>query len=115
VVRRKNRPQHPFGHAYLQQPTPQQTALFTKYSGGSFPFVDIGNRYHVPQAQYLPSALAGLSWAQVAAAMRNPSSPVGKDIDGAANMITAAICNLTHDQPLNVCTSPGVTAASKSI
>jgi hypothetical protein len=108
-------PSTPFGHAYLQQPTPQQAALFKKYSGGSFPFVDIGNRYLVPQAQYLPSALANLSWAQVAAAMRNPSSPVGKDIDGAANMITAAICNLTHGQPPNVCTSPGVTAASRSI
>ena len=54
--------------------------------------VDIGNRYLGSEAQYLPSALAGLSWAQVAAAMRDPSSPVGRDIDGAANMITAAIC-----------------------
>lgn len=27
-----------------------------------------GNRYLVPEAQYLPSALADLSWAQVAAA-----------------------------------------------
>jgi hypothetical protein len=39
--------------------------------------------------------------------MRDPASPVGKDIDGAANMITAAICKLTHGQPGNVCTSPG--------
>jgi hypothetical protein len=108
-------PSTPFGHAYLQQPTAQQAALFNRYSGGSVPFVDIGNRYLVPQAQYLPSAIAGLSWAQVAAAMRDPSSPVGKDINGAANMITAAICNLTHGQPRNVCTSPGVIAASRSI
>ena len=49
----------PTGYAYLQHPTSQQAALFAKY-GGSFPFVDIGNRYLVPQAQYLPSALAGL-------------------------------------------------------
>jgi hypothetical protein len=108
-------PSTPFGHAYLQQPTAQQAALFKRYSGGSVPFVDIGNRYLVPQAQYLPSALAGLSWAQVAAAMRDPSSPVGQDINGAANMITAAICKLTHGQPRNVCTSPGVIAASRSI
>jgi hypothetical protein len=32
-----------------------------------------------------------------------------------ANMITAAICKLTHGQPGNVCTSAGVTAASRSI
>lgn len=72
----KTDPTTPFGHAYLQHPTPQQEALFAKYAGGSVPFVDIGNRYMVPQAQYLPSALAGMSWAQVAAAMRNPASPV---------------------------------------
>jgi thiol-disulfide isomerase/thioredoxin len=102
------------GYAYLQQPTPQQAAVFDRY-GGSFPFVDIGNRYLVPQAQYLPSALAGLNWAQVAAAMRDPSSPVATDIDGAANMITAAICKLTHGQPASVCQSAGVKAASGSI
>jgi hypothetical protein len=104
----------PTGYAYLQQPTPQQAALFAKY-GGSFPFVDIGNQYLVPEAQYVPSDLANLSWAQVAAAMRDPSSAVGRDIDGAANMITAAICKLTHGQPAGVCTSPGVIAASGSI
>jgi hypothetical protein len=104
----------PTGYAYLQRPTPQQAALFSRY-GGSFPFVDIGNRYLVPQAQYIPSALAGLSWAQVAADMRDPSSPVGQDIDGAANMITAAICKLTHGQPAGVCSSAGVRAAGHSI
>jgi hypothetical protein len=97
-----------------QRPTPQQAALFGRH-GGWFPFADIGNRYLVPQARYLPSALAGLSWAQVAADMRDPSSPVGKDIDGAANMITAAICKLTHGQPAGVCSSAGVRAAGHSI
>jgi thiol-disulfide isomerase/thioredoxin len=111
----KTDPTTPFSHAYLQHPTPQQAALFAKYAGGSLPFVDIGNKYLVPQAQYLPSALAGLSWAQVAAAMRDPGSAVGKDIDGAANMITAAICKLTHGQPRNVCASPGVAAAARSL
>jgi hypothetical protein len=102
------------GYAYLQHPTPQQQALFAKYSGGSFPFLDIGNRYLLPQAQYLPADLAHLGWAQVAAAMRDPSSTVGKDIDGAANIITAAICKVTHGQPGSVCTSAGVTAASRA-
>jgi hypothetical protein len=111
----KTDPKTPFGHVYLQHPTPQQLALFARYAGDSVPFVDIGNRYLVPMAQYLPSALAGMSWAQVAAAMRDPGSPVGKDIDGAANMITAAICRLTHGQPRNVCASPGVAAAARSL
>ncbi|HEX3923840.1 MAG TPA: DUF929 family protein [Streptosporangiaceae bacterium] len=108
-------PSTPLGHVYLQHPTAQQTALFNKYGGGAIPFVDVGNQYLVPQAQYLPSALAGLSWSQVAAAMHDPSSPVAKDIDGAANMITAAICKLTHGQPGGVCSSAGVKAAGGSI
>jgi hypothetical protein len=44
----------PFGHVYLQQPTAQQRALFARYGGGSIPFVDIGNRYFLRQAQYVP-------------------------------------------------------------
>jgi thiol-disulfide isomerase/thioredoxin len=108
-------PSTPFGHVYLQQPTAQQQALFARYGGRSIPFVDIGNRYFLPQVQYVPSALAGMSWTQVAAAMRDPSSADAKDIDGAANVITAAICALTHGQPGGVCHSTGVEAAAGSI
>jgi hypothetical protein len=108
-------PASPFGHAYLQQLTAQQAALFARYANASVPFVDIGNRYLVPEAQYLPSALSGMSWSAVAAAMRTPSSPVARDIDGAANIISAAICKLTNGQPASVCSSPGVTAAAGSL
>src|ERR1700744_2710235 len=104
----------PFGHAYLQQPTAAQTALFTRYAGGSIPFVDIGNRYLLPQVQYTASDLAGMSWTKIASAMRDPSSTVAKDIDGAANVITAGICSLTGGQPASVCHSAGVQAAAQS-
>jgi len=102
----------PFGHVTLENPTAAQTALFDKYANGSIPFVDLGNQYLVPQAQFLPSALAGMTWSQVATAMRTPSSPVAKDIDGAANMLTASICKLTNGQPGGVCSSAGVLAAA---
>ena len=108
-------PRTPFGHVYFQHPTAREQALFSKYSGESLPFVDIGNQYLVPQAQYAPTALAGLTWAQVARALHHPSSAVARDIDGAANQITAAICKLTHGQPGGVCTAAGVRAASASI
>jgi hypothetical protein len=108
-------PSTPFGHVYLQQPTSQQQALFTRYADGSIPFLDIGNRYRLPSVSYPPPALAGLTWAQVAADMNHPGTAVGKDIDGAANIITAAICRLTGGQPGGVCTSAGVTAAAGSL
>ncbi len=56
-----------------------------------------------------------MSWSAVAAAMRAPSSPVAKDIDGAANIISAAICKLTGGQPASVCSSAGVKAAAGSL
>jgi Domain of unknown function (DUF929) len=108
-------PSNPFGHVYLQHPTTQEQALFARYGGEAIPFLDIGNRYVLPQVQYIPSALAGLTWTQIAAAMHDPSSPIAKDIDGAANIITAAICTLTHGQPAGVCHSAGVQAAASSL
>ena len=104
----------PFGHVYLQQPTAQEAALFARYSAGSIPFLDIANRYLLPQTQYSPEDLSGLTWAQIATDMQNPSSNVAKDIDGAANRLTAAMCTLTHGQPGGVCTSAGVKAAEAS-
>ena len=108
-------PSTPFGHVYLQQPTSQEAALFARYANGSIPFLDIANRYLLPQTQYPPTDIASLSWAQIAAAMHDPSSQVAKDIDGAANTLTAAMCTLTHGQPANVCTSTGVKTAAASI
>jgi len=105
----------PFGHVYLQQPTAQQAALFDKYADGSLPFVDIANRYLVPEAQYDPADLSGLSWAQIAAAMQDPASQVAHDIDGAANILTAALCQVTHGQPGGVCASAGVKAAAGAL
>jgi hypothetical protein len=108
-------PSNPFGHVYLQHPTAQEKALFATYGSQAIPFLDIGNRYVLPQVQFVPSALAGLTWTQIATAMHDPSSPIAKDIDGAANVITAAICTLTHGQPAGVCHSSGVQAAASSL
>ena len=104
------------GYATLQKPTSAEQAVMTKYdSGGSFPFVDVGNRYSVVGAQYLPTALAKLTWAQVAAAMRDPGSVVARDVDGAANDLTAAICKVTNGQPGAVCSSAGAKAGAGAL
>jgi hypothetical protein len=109
-------PSTPLRHVYFQQPTAQEQALFNQYSGGSIPFVDIANRYTLALgAQYNPADLAGLTWSQIAADLKDPSSQVAKDIDGAANVITAALCKVTGGQPGNVCSSAGVKAAAGSL
>jgi len=65
---------------------------------GAVPFLDIGNRYVLAGAQYDPQVLAGLSAAQIAAQLRNPSSPVAQAVDGSAQVIVAAINQVLHDQ-----------------
>jgi hypothetical protein len=103
----------------LQTPTASQQALWVKYdtSNGSqgFPFIDFGNKYVIKIPSFDPGVLAGMTWSQAAAALHNPSSPVAQGADGAANLITAAICKMTNGQPGSVCTAPGVVTASKSL
>jgi hypothetical protein len=99
-------------HTLLQRPTAAEQALLNRYdappyvqpdSSGAIPFIDIGNRYLIHGAQYNPQVLQHHSWAQVAAALHDPASPIAQGADGAANMITAAICKLTGGQPARVC------------
>lgn len=109
------------GYAVLQKPNATESTLFSKYDAppyisssdaGSFPFVDIGNQYLVLGAQYVPSNIQKLTWSQVAKDVADPSSPVAKDIDGAANSITAAICKITKNAPADVCTSTAAKAGA---
>jgi thiol-disulfide isomerase/thioredoxin len=100
----------------LQATTSAQQALWVKYDTSTqngvtsqgYPFIDFGNKAVLKAPIYDPSVLKGMSWAQVAAAMNNPSSQVAQAIDGAANYMTAAICNMTGNAPSSVCTSSAV-------
>jgi hypothetical protein len=65
---------------------------------GAVPFLDIANHYILAGAQYSPQVLAGLSAAQIAGQLRDPSSPIAKAIDGSAHVIIAAIDQVLHDQ-----------------
>jgi hypothetical protein len=106
-------PATPFGHVYLQRPTATEASLFARYAGAAIPFLDIANRYLLSGVSYQPSDLAGLTWSRIAAAMHDSGSPIARDIDGAANVLTAGICAATHGQPASVCASLGVARASR--
>jgi hypothetical protein len=100
-------------YAPLQTATAAEQALQAKYDPGptsdpgqSIPFIDFGNKYvQVGNLSPLnPPMLAGLTWAQVATDMNNPSSSVGSAEIANANYETAAICELTNNQPATACT-----------
>ncbi len=92
--------------AALQATTRQQQAIWSKYDANSFPFIYFGGKYMISSPIYDPQVLQGSSWAQVAAALHNPASPIAQGADGAANYITASICAMTGNQPASVCMSP---------
>jgi hypothetical protein len=100
----------------LQEPTAAQSNLLARFdSQGSIPFLDIANKYVVVGASYSPQVLAGLSQTQIAQQLANPNSAVAQAIDGAANVITAAITQVTGQQPTSVASSPAIAAIAKSL
>jgi hypothetical protein len=106
----------------LDQPTAAQQALFQQYDAapytnqpGAIPFLMIGNRYVTIGAEYDPSILQGMTREQIVAALSDPTSPVARSIDGAANTITAAICQTTGGKPANVCSSPTITQVAGTL
>jgi hypothetical protein len=101
------------GYTSLQKPTADQQALINKYDAppyipsadsGAIPFVDYGGKYLSVGASYDPGVLQGLTWSQITADLHDPSSPVAKGVLGTANFMTAALCELTGNQPATACT-----------
>jgi hypothetical protein len=106
-------------YAPLDTPTAADQKTFDTYnqppyvqSGGSIPFIDLGGKFVSSGASYSPELLAGKTQAEIAAALKDSSSPIAKAIDGSANLYTAALCKVTGNQPTAVCTSDAVTAAA---
>ncbi len=105
LVSRHANPLHQNSYTRLQRLTPAQQAIFTRYDKlQAVPFADFGNRYALTGSSFSPGVLEHESWSRIAAAMKNPHSTTGWSILGTVNYITAAICQLTHDQPATACT-----------
>jgi thiol-disulfide isomerase/thioredoxin len=92
-------------HANLQTPTSAENAVWSKYTQHSFPFIDFGGKSVIVGPTLDPANLAGLSQAQVTTDLKDPSSKVSQSILGAAGYMTAAICQMTNNQPASVCTA----------
>jgi hypothetical protein len=96
-----------------------ESSLYSQYgtcasSGGSggIPFIDIANAYFVNcGAQFSLPQIAGENWTQVSAQLDDPHSLVAQEIDGAADTLIAAICNVDGGQPSSVCGQTYATAS----
>jgi hypothetical protein len=100
----------------LQTPTTADQALLTKYdTEGSIPFLDLGNKYVLVGSSYVPDGLAKLTQAQIVADLSDPSNANTQQIIGSANILTAALCQQTGQQPAAVCGSAGVKAGATAL
>jgi hypothetical protein len=103
------------GYACLATPPAADDTLLSSVGGGSFPFMDFGNKSMQAGAGFenQPLAMAGMTAAQIAPLLSQPTSAVAQAEDGSANYLTGAICAMTGNQPANVCSAPYVKAAQK--
>lgn len=106
----------------LQTLTDTQQQLVDTYnvkavtgSNGGIPFAMIGNLYAWAGSQYDPAVLDGKDFDQIATALQDPTTEVAKQIGGAANYITAMICQLTGGQPSDVCSSAVIQQAQAAL
>jgi hypothetical protein len=108
----------------LDQLSAADQALFAKYdatpyveknAAGSIPFVDIGGKYAISGASFDPTVLKGKTQEEIATALADPSSAIAKSVVGTANVITAALCQLTKKTPADVCSSKGVAAGEAKL
>lgn len=109
----------PPGFPVLHTPSGTAASLLRRYDGAGsgtpvLPFVDVGNRVLFLGAGigFSPALLHGKDMGQVAAAMADPTDPLGRAVVGAANEITAAICAVTGGRPSAPCTSTGTRAGA---
>ena len=108
----------------LQQMTADQQQLLKVYdappyvpasSKNAIPFLDIGGVYLQTGSAFGVELLQGMSLEQIAGSLASSSSKTGQAIDASANLMTAAICEVTSGQPAAVCTAPGVVAATQRL
>jgi Domain of unknown function (DUF929) len=107
------------GYQPLETMTAEQQQLLSQYdappyvaaqSAGAIPFLDFANQYALVGSTYDTGTLQGKTWEEIAQSLADPNSAQAKGIIGSANIITAAICQATGDNPVSVCGQPEVKA-----
>jgi Domain of unknown function (DUF929) len=101
-----------------------QTSLMNTYDSppyttaqakGSIPFLMIGNKLTANGAFYDPQVLTGLTYDSINSKITDSTSTVSRAMLGATNDLTAAICQVTNNQPTNVCSSSTIKSIEASL
>ena len=101
----------------LQSFQDTQRQIYEKYDTTNYlpvsqglPFLDLNNQYllggGIDPSLFQNAGQAPLSWQEIARALTVPLSPITQHVLGTANYLTAAVCHVTSQRPVNVCDSP---------
>jgi len=100
-------------HNPLQTPPKAISKVMASVNpNGTIPWIDFGGKTYTNGATYDGSSMSNMSAEDVAAQLKKPSSPLAKGILGAANVMTAQLCELTDGKPGAVCKAKGVIEAA---
>ena len=98
----------------ILQAIPQNYSAAFSHFGGSYPFIDVGDRYVIEGSFYYPSVFGNDNWTQIVQAIGS-NTQLANDIKASANVITALICRMTNGNPSSVCANPSITALNGSL
>ncbi|GCE30598.1 hypothetical protein KDA_60820 [Dictyobacter alpinus] len=110
-------------------PTPQQLeslsaadqAIVQQYAkppyvqDSGIPFMSIGNQFISSGAYYPENVLTGQSYQNISDQVTDSNSDLSRGVIGAANILTAAICVATNNQPAKVCAADPVPGLQKTL
>lgn len=108
----------------LQTPTDAQAKLVSTYDAppytsasakGSIPFIMVGNKYVSSGSYYVPDGLVGKTYQDIANQIKDTNSDLSRGVLGSANYLTAAICQITKDQPASVCNDTSIQQIEQSL
>lgn len=96
----------------LERVTRKQNSALKRFDpAGGAPALDVGGITGFVGSGYDPGDLAHMTWSKVARSLADPHTAISQNIDGLANLFTAAMCKATKGRPEAVCKSHGVVAA----
>lgn len=105
-------------YAVLEHLSPKVEALLGKYdrrTPGVVPFVDVANDAVVTGGEFSPSVLQQLNVNEIATGLSDAKDPATQAIVASANYLSAVICQVDGQEPVRVCTSGGIRAASAAL
>jgi len=109
-------------HHALEKPDKAQMALFRKFDAqpytqypGAIPFLYMNGRYVSVGSPVSPGLFKDMTWESVVTKLASGDSDLAKQVVGAANQYTAAICQMTNGEPSQVCEASGIAAAGQRL